>query len=1255
MNKQTFDDGIEISLPASYRVQHPSLDSTEQDSMVSARRNRIGFKGPQPMPAQGPSGKSDIIKALEKGGLHLARELEIYQELGVSDKRLKNASAIESPPQVKVPVSVDEDAVILFEQDGILSWKYPDQTEAGSNKRHAEASVINLPTVLTFTLTSATTGEGGGTRNILGKIWGAGFNVLKVYILKFAASKTVSIARDLLEKNITTGLIHIPSADLNEWRPIEGLANLHLPEDRDARLLLFVHGTFSSSVGAFGALAGTPWGQSFLSAAFENYDAVIGFDHHSLNRDPLVNAEELLAYFEQYQGWPLAVDIITHSRGGLVVRSLTEKLLPQLSSPILTVDKVIFVGSTNGGTLLAEPSNWESLIDLYTNLIMGTSRVIGMISPQTAVVSEIISDVLQNIGRFVKYCAMATITDRLLPGLSAMEPNGVFIKDINLLQDHQPGADQSYYCVISSEFKPSITGDKPKELPKRLLGWLGSNFMEQLMKEANDLVVNTRSMGMIDMEYGQFVKERFDFGINSEVYHTNYFTRPEVANALTRWLQLKEASRPTYITRSNKGITSTYSTGLVKLPGLQTIPGLYVPLAVDTDIIIYNTAIEVSVVKQGISKTVPSYVVFTRDLGDQRLKYAFKGEEVLNMIGNKAGMSALEAMGLHEGNASGEMDIRENVLVAKDTENYYLPSERRNVVMEGDMPVGVYPEKEIPDAEQLVAAARAITTSATEFDKIIQRRVMPSFTEEALLANTGLENNTPEPVCYVHAEMEQEVVLHRTTTVEVEISREAIVAAVNEVSVIESIRGFQEDEKLIINVIGKHRLVNIGDDNGRAEIDVPAPGQPYLGYFDLRATEEGKGEAWVIVRQGQMPLAKLVLQPEVVLKRNSTVEKIKVDTPAMPVPPSDKPLHQLWIEEINEGGQYFYQFTVNSPANGIMQRFKSGKLEEDRVSYVADLYKTIEDFWVSKQIDANNLQDDLRGFGAVLFQKLIPDPLKKILWENREKFDSIWVISFEPFIPWELVHLQDPTVKGMPEGIWFLGQMGLVRWLNGAGKNGFPPKEIKIRNGRVKYIIPDYQHPQYQLLEAQKEKAYLKQEFDAGAISAKAEEVRTVISRPDNFDLLHFAGHGESTVGKATESAILMEGRIEDVNGVSNYIPLSFKESTVRSYGNLAAADNAPMVVLNACQVGRLGYHLTGVGGFADAFLFAGAGAFVGTLWAVGDHTARNFTEALYAALRRGANLSEATREAREIARLKMDSTWLAYVVYGHPHMKISR
>ena len=163
--------------------------------------------------------------------------------------------------------------------------------------------------------------------------------------------------------------------------------------------------------------------------------------------------------------------------------------------------------------------------------------------------------------------------------------------------------------------------------------------------------------------------------------------------------------------------------------------------------------------------------------------------------------------------------------------------------------------------------------------------------------------------------------------------------------------------------------------------------------------------------------------------------------------------------------------------------------------------------------------------------------------------------------------------------------------------------------------------------------------------------VRTLISTKGAFDLLHFAGHGAADSSAISEARLLLQGRIED----GQYIEASLSTTTVDTRADLTAADGTrPIVVLNALQAGRLGYRLTGIGGFAEGFLKGGAGAFVGTQWSVGDAPARVFTETFYRRLLAGDTVARATVAARERARADGDATWLAYAVYAHPHARLS-
>jgi CHAT domain-containing protein len=169
-------------------------------------------------------------------------------------------------------------------------------------------------------------------------------------------------------------------------------------------------------------------------------------------------------------------------------------------------------------------------------------------------------------------------------------------------------------------------------------------------------------------------------------------------------------------------------------------------------------------------------------------------------------------------------------------------------------------------------------------------------------------------------------------------------------------------------------------------------------------------------------------------------------------------------------------------------------------------------------------------------------------------------------------------------------------------------------------------------------------------MAAESNALRTLFGTPGAVDLFHFSGHGvaeaQTSANQSTRAQLLLQGRVEN----NAFIPLYLDDRTVQQYGRIVGPDgNRPLVVLNACQVGRANWQLTSIGGFAEAFLRMGAGAFVGTLWSVGDEPAHNFTEAFYSSLLGGHTVVEATSAGREAARKAGEATWLAYVVYAHP------
>jgi hypothetical protein len=1270
MSIVTRPSGLRISLPSTHLITEQAITSPSQ------RRSARPF-GPVSLTLQAEPNAVEqgaIIAALERGGMQLLDRFDLQPTSASSraigpDSRGGGTEAANPEAKFSIDLAAHEDAVLLLEQDGFYTWKFSDEIQQPSTEhvRHGVRSVQALKSV-TFSVDISPSEETAKRRGIVKDVL---YGKIRAIVLKFAARILVGQAIKYLERNVNRGLKKMDALDPQKWESVRDLSMLKFPADRAARVLLFVHGTFSSTVGTFGALAGTPWGQKFLEGARANYDALIGFDHATLSEDPLANASELLNLLQSID-WKLTphFDVIAHSRGGLVFRSLVEQLLP-VSNWKPYFDRAIFVAATNGGTRLAEPDNWKTLIDAYTNIAVTACRLLGMI-PQAKAVTAVLGEIIEGLGAFIQYCATHAVSEGGVPGLAAMEPDGEFIKKINETQPGQPGIETSYYCAVTSEFVPRIFGgeQEPKEMSRRFIQWVAESLAHQLMGEANDLVVNTKAMTAIDVQTGNFIKDSLNFGENPQVYHTNYFIRPEVINAFTRWLRLTE---PVKVSARTSGGHETgrgpinnrrrVRTGELvaqwaypRLAEVGALVGDEVPASVDTDIIIAREDTPVGKCVQWIEEKAPSYVVIRRDYKNETLNYAFASEEILAEAKNKdEDATLLDALNLHEHQASEKLsadDLEQRVIGVGAR-----ATQARGVLLENDKPLGVLPEKrELPSATELSKMARIALSPNKSVERVQARRVMPTFNapESVLTPKRGARRSAAQKiVCHFRAEMDEEVIVNRVVTVEVIVSREVIGRLTGNVAK-EGEAEVEPDRKLIIQVIPRKNFEVVGEE--RVDVDPPSPNDPLRLYFDLRATHLGEGEIWVVVRQGQVSLVTFPLKPRIVEVKSAEQNRLSRNSPPVPEAPKlQEPLHQLRIWERINGDDTFYDFELQSPTLDIISMYRSASPIENRTKYVESLYEEIEKRWLSSQSDVKAFESDLRAFGGQLFDRLIPTELQQVLWDNRDKIKSIMVLSTEPFIPWELIHIKEPNKKGLPDETRFLGQMGLIRWLHDAG---WPPDQLKVRKGWARYVIPDYP-PQFALPEAAEEYKFLKERFKATAIEPQPNPVRELISKPGQFDLLHFACHGFAEQDNISNAQLMLEGRIEDVleDGMKKqkYIPVYLSATTVEQYSNLRTPANRPMVTLNACQAGRTGYTLTGLGGFAQAFLRGGAGAFVGALWSVGDSPARTFTERLYLELSKESeplNLSEAAIIAREAARTAGDATWLAYVIYGHPHMK---
>lgn len=503
--------------------------------------------------------------------------------------------------------------------------------------------------------------------------------------------------------------------------------------------------------------------------------------------------------------------------------------------------------------------------------------------------------------------------------------------------------------------------------------------------------------------------------------------------------------------------------------------------------------------------------------------------------------------------------------------------------------------------------------------------------------------------------MDNEVAINVPTPLEVSLSREELEAVVGPASGGASAT-ISLTSNISVVVIGRRNFRVVDPPNGWWSDAPPTPDQPVTLVFLVEGTDAGEGELWVYFRQGSRQLARLELRPRIVVGQPNPTRRL--NERATPEDPGPQPLIPLLqIDERIEGNGFGYTFNLIVDHTQAPVRASGDLLKQDRAAYVKNLYDNIESLWTTHHLDKPVFERKLRSYGGELFDALMPPAFRHRLWELRADMHGMIVYSSEPFIPWELVHLKQPAVPGQPDpGLpnesLFLGELGITRWLSNNEGND-PPQRIRVRKGRSFFCIPDYRHDGHKLPAAQEERVFLSKALHATEVQAEAINLQNLFSNPDSFDLFHFAGHGFAENENIANAQIMMLERLEG----AHYLPRYFEATTVEQcppFDQGSSDGNRPAVVFNACQIGRAGYKLTRIGGFAQAFVSRRAGLFVGTLWSVGDVLARTFTESLYKGLLQGMTLADASRHARNTSRDAGDPTWMAYVVYGSPALRLS-
>ena len=317
--------------------------------------------------------------------------------------------------------------------------------------------------------------------------------------------------------------------------PFQGLrlwdGNTLLPPDKTlkpvgkGRILVVIHGAFSESQGVFGQLtsASNQAGIDLLGRASKRYQQILAFDHPTMSVSPMLNALEISRRFE---GSAADIDVICHSRGGLVTRWWFEAFdRPQAKR------RAVFLGAPLDGTSLAAPPRLRHVLSWFSNLNRVLARSADMASsliPFLTVVACLarFTAVVSNLAAETPLLDAAIA---MIPGLAGMSRTS---NNCELTQLNAGKQKSTNYFVIKSHYQPEDPG------------WKFWHYFVDPMKRVpmfifpgeNDLVVDTDAMSKFCEKV--IPKNMYDFGATSKVFHTNYFAQAETCERIASWLEI---------------------------------------------------------------------------------------------------------------------------------------------------------------------------------------------------------------------------------------------------------------------------------------------------------------------------------------------------------------------------------------------------------------------------------------------------------------------------------------------------------------------------------------------------------------------------------------------------------------------------------------------------------------------------------------------------------------------------------------------
>ena len=326
----------------------------------------------------------------------------------------------------------DDDVVEIELQDGFRIWSRVDDARrdfAARGSRAADDDIVDIPLALAI----------GPSSRALGGDWA--LKAIKVLGLGDVEGTIAKFGADHVESKLS------PGPGLYRCSPDDATRLTQVREvERDKPVLIFLHGTASSTSGSFGGLWSAQDGAQ-AKALFEQYgDRVLAYQHRTLSQSPIENALELVTALEQLLVAGSEVHLVSHSRGGMVgellargmrlgaapfteadlalfdgeERARDRKALEELSAALqragLRVTKFVRVACPARGTTLA-----DGRLDRYLSVLVNLAGLAGLAgNPMYEGLTSLLGGVLKK-----------RADPAQLPGLEAMMPTSPLVRLLN--------------------------------------------------------------------------------------------------------------------------------------------------------------------------------------------------------------------------------------------------------------------------------------------------------------------------------------------------------------------------------------------------------------------------------------------------------------------------------------------------------------------------------------------------------------------------------------------------------------------------------------------------------------------------------------------------------------------------------------------------------------------------------------------------------------------------------------------------------